>query len=559
MKRAYDPQVIEPKWRAAWDRAGCDRAPDLPDGSKFFNYDSGPFPNGSLHMGHVRTYVLGDVTARYQRLVGRCVLYATEWDAFGLPNELEARAEGTNPRSFTRRHVRQMRAQMRKLGISYDYSRIRNTSDPAYYRWTQWLFLVLVERGLVEKREAEVPWCPSCATALAAMQIERGACWRCGTGVETQRRPQWFVDLSRHAKSIERDLDALEGWSERARNGLRSAMANSGRTKAWLVSRQRAWGTPIPIVHCGSCGAVPVPREQLPVRLPDDLDGAQDPGEARCPRCGGAARRETDTLDCFFDDVWCFFSCLVPIDRPEVTVFPCAEIDAWMPVDRFHSGYDTLIYLHLHRFLARVLVESGYVRDAEPVRSYFGHDLVVNSGRKMSKHLGNAVSPAELLRLYGADATRVAVLWAAGPSRTLEWSGRHIGRAVEFLDEFYRLCLRFPTRGAGSSSLVTTRAATALERRTFEVFAEVARYIEDYRPNAALERLAGALKTIEGFLGPREDAGRLAPDDRTVVSGILRRFAIALVPFAPHLAEEASEKMGHPPFAVRARWPSHGV
>jgi leucyl-tRNA synthetase len=254
--------------------------------------------------------------------------------------------------------------------------------------------------------------------------------------------------------------------------------------------------------------------------------------------------------------VWCFFSCLVPIDRPAATVFPSAEVDAWMPVDRFHSGYDTLIYLHLHRFLARVLAESGYVRDAEPVRSYFGHDLVLTRGRKMSKHLGNAVSPARLLRVHGADATRVAVLWAAGPQRSLEWSRRHIARAVEFLDGFYRLCVRFPTPGASGPALAATRAATALEGRTLEVFAEVARYLEDYRPNAALERLAFALRSIEEFLRPREDAGRLAADDRAVVSGILRRFAIALVPFAPHLAEEASEKMGQPPFAVRARWPA---
>ncbi|HJQ99905.1 MAG TPA: class I tRNA ligase family protein [Candidatus Polarisedimenticolaceae bacterium] len=547
MKRAYNPHVIEPKWRAAWDRAGCDRAPDLPEGPKFFNYDSGPFPNGPLHMGHVRTYVLGDVTARYQRLAGRCVLYATEWDAFGLPNELEALAEDTDPRSFTRRHIQQMRAQMRQLGVSYDYARIRDTSDPAYYRWTQWLFLELLERGLVERREAELPWCPSCTTALAAMQVERGACWRCGTAVETRRLPQWFVDLSPHAKSLDRDLDALEGWSERARNGLRAAMVHSGRSTAWLVSRQRAWGTPIPIVHCGSCGAVPVPREELPVR----------PGEVEtpCPRCGSTAQRETDTLDCFFDDVWCFYSSLVPIDRPDATVFPSPQADAWMPVDCFHSGYDTLIYLHLHRFLGRVLAESGHVRHAEPIRGTFGHDLVLASGRKMSKHLGNAVSPTKLLRVHGADATRVAVLWAAGPSRTLEWSPRHIGRAEDFLDAFYRLCARFPSAGAGVSSLDATRAATVLEGRTLEVFAEVARYIESYRPNVGLERLAFALKSVEEFLGQREGAGRLAPDDRAVVSAVLHRFAIALVPFAPHLAEEACETMGHPPFAVRASWP----
>jgi leucyl-tRNA synthetase len=358
--------------------------------------------------------------------------------------------------------------------------------------------------------------------------------------------PQWFVDLSSHAKALDRDLDALDGWSERARNGLRAAMVHSGRSTAWLVSRQRAWGTPIPIVHCASCGAVPVPRERLPVRH-------GEPAEAPCPRCGGEGRRETDTLDCFFDDVWCFYACLAPIDRPGATVFPSPELDAWMPVDRFHSGYDTLIYLHLHRFVARVLAAAGHVRDAEPVRSHFGHDLVLSAGRKMSKHLGNAVSPSKLLRVHGADATRVAVLWAAGPARALEWDRRHLGRAVALLDAFYRLCLRFPTRGASGAA---TRAAAALEGRTLEVFAEVARYLEDYRPNVALERLASLLRGIEEFLGPREGAGRLAADDRAVVSAVLHRFAIALVPFAPHLAEEACAKMGHPPFAVRARWPA---
>jgi len=325
-ERPYDVHRVETKWQAAWEDAGCHRAPDAPRGEKFFVHDSTPFPNGPLHLGHVRTYLLGDLTARYQRLRGKCVLYHTGFDSFGLPIELDAIEEGITPRELVRRSKREQTRQFRQLGISYDWSRVADTSDPGTYRWTQWLFLEMLDAGLVERRDAPLNWCARCVTTLARLQVEEGGCWRCGTQVESRQFPQWFVLMSRYAERLRRSLDGLDGWSERARRTLAGILddpGGGGRGQGggdWLVSRQRSWGTPIPIVHCERCGAVPVPAADLPVPLPDGLDWASGSGalarcddfvEAACPSCSGAARRETDTLDCFFDDSWCFFQNLV--------------------------------------------------------------------------------------------------------------------------------------------------------------------------------------------------------------------------------------------------------
>lgn len=448
---------MESRWRDAWEKAGCFRAPDHPRGEKYFNYDSGPFPSGPLHMGHVRTYVLGDMTARYQRLLGKSVLYCTEFDSFGLPSEMAAIASGTDPGSYNERCIALMTNQLRLLGISYDWERVSTTSDPAYYRWTQWLFLKLLGLGLVERRQADLNWCDTCRTTLARIQCEGGRCWRCHKPTGTRSMLQWFVKLSVYSHHLREGLDELEAWSTMSKKLLTSFIGKglppteSGRSQVhdWLVSRQRSWGTPIPLVYCSACGWVPVPEDELPVRLPDELDWSQGAGslascaefiETICPVCGAPARRETDTLDCYFDDIWCFMACLVPMERFS---FTRADLASWMPMDRFHSGLDTFFYLHLHRFLGAVLCEEGILGSREPIRSYLGHEMVVLNGRKMSKHLGNTISPRAILRKYGADTLRVGILWAASPQRRIAWDRELPERANAFLDgvwDLYRRC-----------------------------------------------------------------------------------------------------------------------
>ncbi|MCZ6870233.1 MAG: class I tRNA ligase family protein, partial [Gammaproteobacteria bacterium] len=424
--RAYDFHELERRWRAAWERSHCHQAPEAPVGPKYFIHDAAPFPNGPLHLGHVRTYLLGDVMARYQRLRGRCVLYLTGFDAFGLPIELAAEEAGLSPPQLVAQCIGLMTRQLKELGISYDWSRVPRTCDPDCYRWTQWLFLELLEAGLIERRTARLHWCPRCRTTLARIQVEDEGCWRCGSRVTQRAFPQWFVAISHYSDRLHRTVEDLDQWSNRSKRMLRGFFDTNGRADRshgnraheWLVSRQRSWGTPIPIVYCACCGVVPVPREDLPVCLPETLDWTNGSGalarcesfrETSCPRCGGSARRETDTLDCFFDDIWCFLQPLVTLGRSPG--FTRENLGDWLPVDCAQSGLDTCICFHLYRFLGRFLHDRGLLHDPEPIRRFVGNEMVLAGGRKMSKHFGNAVSPESIVREHGADALRVAMLW----------------------------------------------------------------------------------------------------------------------------------------------------
>ncbi len=568
MAASYDPRAIESRWSAAWERAGCYRAPELPQGPKFYNYDSGPFPSGPLHLGHVRCYLLGDVTARYQRSLGKCVLYATNWDAFGTPNELAAIREGRTPAEFTQHWIDTMGEQLRTLGISYDRSRLRSSCEPEYYRWTQWLFLRLRELGWIVRREAEVPFCPRCETALSSMQLEHGRCWRCAAPAETRRRKQWFVTIADRAPTLLRSLDRLEGWSAQVRKLVRgqvqSARGRVATDRDWSISRQRSWGTPIPIVFCASCGEVPVPEPALPVRLPDDLDwtlGSRALSShagfvaVDCPACDGPARRETDTLDCFFDDLWCFMGGLVDLEG--TPTLQGDRLQAWMPVDRFHSGFDTVAYLHLYRFLTGVLHEAGELGFAEPVLGHVGHEMVLAEGRKMSKHLGNAISPAAIVRRHGADTLRVAMLWAATPHKAIDWREELLDRGGALLAQVHRLYLRVLESAVRPEPDGTpSRAARSLRRKTDSLLVAIGRFVDEYRPHAAIERLAKLFDLVERFTATRLDDRRLSPADRAVVDEVLGGACVALSLFAPHLAEELWHGMGNRTLVVTELWPT---
>lgn len=700
----YDAASVETKWQARWAAARCFKATAGKPGRKFFNFDGGPFPNGPLHMGHVRTFTLGDVMARYRRMRGDAVLYCFEFDAFGLPNELAANARGVTPEDLTRDNIATMRRQMLRLGLSYDWEHVVTTCDPTYYRWTQWLFLKLRERGLVYRTLAALNWCPSCQTTLAHMQVENGRCWRCETPVESRKLTQWFVALSRYSAALSESLDRAEGLSPRVRNVLRgfigktpgrevdffiegqpdtrltgflrsewadahpaflaiapdhpmlaevlpqgqagalrpmgqrrrAQLATEGltegfdtgvvaidrdsgarlpvfvaryvdpafatgieigcptvdprarqfaerhaiepapaagappqgrpathyRVRDWLVSRQRAWGTPIPIVHCDRCGEVPVPEHALPVRLPrlepDMPQGglAALPGFAAtaCPCCGRPAERETDTLDCYFDVIWCFLACASGLRQD--FEFRASDFADWMPVDWFHNGLDSLFYMHLYRFLGHVLHEAGILSEPEPIRSYVGHDAVLLDGRKMSKHHGNVVSPDDVIARVGADALRIQVLWAANPLRSVEWSQPSLQRAKRLLTDIWKLVdgqgelLR---AAVGRTPIGGPPESLPLDRASARAVRRVTEFIERYQYAGCLEQIRDLLRRLEREVETLKDSD--AGFQRSFVEGI-RTLVILLAPFAPHLAEELWERIGGEGLVASATWPT---
>jgi leucyl-tRNA synthetase len=402
------------------------------------------------------------------------------------------------------------------------------------------------------------------------MQIEDGTCWRCKTPVENRILPQWFVATSRYAGRLRADVDRLDEWGPAAKRLLlrgvtspRTGAAADNANGDWQVSRQRAWGTPIPMVHCNRCGIVPA--SDLPVCLPDHLDWSRGSAALRqctiflhtqCPSCGAPATREADTLDCFFDDAWSYLSCAASLDS--LTEFPATKLAAWMPVDHFHSGFDTFSYLNLYRFIGAFLHGVEMIGGPEPIRRYLGHDMVTSGGRKMSKHLGNTVMPDEIMAEFGADALRIAVLWAAGPERSIDWRNANLQRAAGLLDRLFVLVAKSAdaiAAAAGRHSPCKSKAAVKMESSVRESCRQVGQFIEGYRPNAAVEELANCTQRLESFVNPRAAASRLSADDALVLKRVLQWLAVALSPFAPYLAEEIAIRSDLKSMAATAEWP----
>jgi len=502
-------------------------------------------------------------------------------DAFGLPNELAAMKRKQAPASFTGHWIRIMCRTLRGLGISYDWSRVVDTSDPGYYRWTQALFLELLRMGLVERREADVPRCPRCETTLARMQVDRGRCWRCGAPVEDVRRLQWYVLLSRFSEPLREGVEGLDGWSPAIRKlllgfiGRDSTGRGEGwRVRDWMVSRQRSWGTPIPAVHCNPCGVVPVPEEDLPIRLPDDLDWSRGSGalascaefmQAACPRCGRPAERDGDTLDCYFADIWCFLAAPAVRDGVIEDPFSVASLARWMPVDCFHSGQDTFLYLHLHRFLGALFNRQGLLQDPEPISRHTGYAMVVAGGRKMSTHLGNALSVGKLLRRHGADTLRVAVLWAGNPQRTLAWNPEWISRAESFMAQVREfIAEQLPDVSsavtiAGELGEAPSRSAAALLHAAGLAAGRIDEFIRGVRPNAALQEIFTLFMRIRRYAAPRLGVRPLSAADGRTLGDVLSAFAVVLAPFAPRLAEESWHGLDRQGFVSLASWPDAGM
>ncbi len=750
----YDADAVEAKWQAIWDREHAFRAqpisrdgeaPVVPDTPTAYVLEMLPYPSGEAHMGHVKNYTMGDVVANSKRRQGVDVFHPMGYDAFGLPAENAAIREGQPPDVITKRNIARIREQLRRLGFSIDWDTEIATCEPEYYRWTQWLFLRMLEKGLAERREAAVNWCPKDQTVLANEQVVDGACERCGTQVELRQLSQWFLRITDYAQRLLDDMDTLVDWPERVltmqRNWIgrsegarvlfrtddgaheipvfttrpdtlfgatffllapehpllgelvagrpeeaavteyvraaaradvadRSAAdrpksgvftgrrvvnpvtgeeipvwvadyvlmdygtgaimavpAHDGRDFAfatahglpvrrvvaadpadadapleaaepgdgvlvnsqfldglavdeakaaigawlaergmgeptvgfrlrdWLISRQRYWGAPIPVVHCDACGVVPVPDDQLPVLLPEVDDyapqgrspiaAATEFVNTTCPGCGGPARRETDTMDTFVDSSWYFLRYTAP--HLSTAAFEREIVDHWLPVDQYIGGIEhAILHLLYARFFTKVLYDLGYVGFAEPFARLFTQGMIYHQGAKMSKSKGNVVPPDAIVERFGADTLRLYVLFMGPAADDAEWSDSGVEGQRRFLDRVWRLVagqegdalVERPT----PADLEGDAAAMALMRRAestvIRVTADIGERFSFHTAISALQELVNEATKGRGDGAYDSPAGRLAlrHATQTVVS--------LLHAFAPHIACELWEALG---------------
>ncbi|MFI2361566.1 class I tRNA ligase family protein [Promicromonospora sp. NPDC019610] len=544
-----------------------------------------PYPSGDLHMGHAEVFAITDVVARHWRAKGFDVLNPVGWDSFGLPAENAAIRRGEHPAVFTEANIATQAASIERYGVSFDWSRRLHTHEPAYYRWTQWLFARLHERGLAYRAEAEVNWCPHDRTVLANEQVVDGACERCGTAVVARSLTQWFFRTTAYADRLLDDMTLLEpGWPAHVltmqRNWIGRSVGPDGeptyRLHDWLISRQRYWGAPIPVVHCAACGEVLVPDDELPVELPhlegdhlapggvSPLAAARDWVETTCPRCGGRAERDTDTMDTFVDSSWYFLRYLSPgYDggpfRPE-------DAARWMPTALYVGGVEhATMHLLYARFVTKVLYDMGLVPSPEPYARLMNQGQVVNHGRAMSKSLGNGVDLAAELDRHGVDAVRLAMLFAGPPEDDVDWADVSPGAMRTFLARVLRLVPApgpSSSRGSSVSRPGSRHARPAELRRTVHrTVHDVDGLVEAGRFNVAIARLMELVGEVRRAAsadvgtsdGGTHDGGTHdgAEAYREAVSAV----AVLLSLFAPFTAQELWERLGRTTSVATQPWP----
>jgi leucyl-tRNA synthetase len=707
-KPTYDPAAIENARQAEWAERGAFATPaPAPGRAAVYVKPSSPFTSGNLHMGHVRDYSIGDAYARFRRARGDAVLFGFGFDAFGLPAEMAAIERGTRPAEWVESCGERMLAQMKRLGFSFDYGRVFYSSDENQYRWSQWLFLTLLEAGMIYRDNATVDWCDTCQTTLAALQVEDGRCWRCHNKVRLIRRPTWFLRLSPYLEENDRNLERLSewdelslktqryilgrsdgveldlagpdggglevftphadafaearfvmlsprhpeierwatdgavagqldelrsgGWERSARDasavpvidtGASAAVAGGGELPVFVspivdarygptaalgipavdeadeaiagrmprsaaealgggsaaaleprpasryraydfsISRQRYWGTPIPVVHCEQCGVVPVPIESLPVVLPRDVEptGEGNPLAERpdflktsCPRCAGPARRETDTLDCHFDALWLWVPAAVPPRDRDEQMFTHPDLRDWLPAERLVAGNDSGGFVFDQRVVTKALRDIGpfaFLEDGEPFAGCLFHEMVVADGRKMSKHLGNVVDPDELVAEHGADTVRLAILYAAGPAKALNWtegalrfSSRFLRGLWDYVHESVAAAAEAPDdpEAAADTAFIRERLGKWCDNGLERITADLEQ-LQMHKAVRNVTRLLERIKDYEKRIVKRR--GQLGREDYETLLEALVLLARTLSPFAPHIAEELLVVLG---------------
>jgi leucyl-tRNA synthetase len=764
----YDPQRVESKWFERWQQdASLYAAEPHSTKKKYYVLEMLPYPSGVLHMGHVRNYAIGDALARYMWMNGHNVLHPMGWDSFGLPAENAAIQNNTPPRQWTLGNIANMKAQMKRLGFAYDWSREVTTCLPDYYRWNQWFFLKLFERGLAYRKKSKVNWCPKCATVLANEQVlPNGCCWRHEDTVVGQRElEQWFVRTTKYADELLRDLDKLEGWPEKVRTMQRNwigrsegtlvdfkvggagipdgatisvfttrvdtiygatsvqlapehpivkeltasnadlrakvdqliaeqrkakeagdigeiekhgvstgryavnpfngekvpvwvanyilmdygtgaimsvpahderdyefakkykleirlvvvpvpndpeetvaepalpfvshegVLVNSGpyngltceeairkmsayaaekgfgkasvtyRLKDWGISRQRYWGTPIPMLYCEKDGIVPVPEKDLPVILPENVDITLTGGSplsrvpefvnATCPKCGGPARRETDTMDTFVDSSWYFYR--YTDAHNDRAPFDGKIAQYWFPIDQYIGGVEhAILHLIYSRFWTKFMRDLGMITNDEPVERLFTQGMVIKDGAKMSKSLGNVVSPDEMIARYGADAARLYSLFAAPPDRDLDWQDTGIEGIQRFLGRVYRFVVK---HSCPPSETVETWQATSLQPAARAVQRKlhqtIKRVSDDFQGRWHFNTCISAIMELVNVLYGEEEAIARQEVPAPFLADVERNLVLLLAPFAPYLAHELWEMLGEKGNLLKVAWPKY--
>ncbi|UCG13960.1 MAG: leucine--tRNA ligase [Deltaproteobacteria bacterium] len=792
MESKYIPGEIEPKWQAAWEDQRLFYVSEDGSKPKYYLLEMFPYPSGRIHMGHVRNYTIGDVVARYKIMRGFNVIHPMGWDAFGMPAENAAIKAKSHPATWTYDNIAQMKAQLKRMGFSYDWSRELATCDVSYYRWEQLMFLKMYERGLAYREKAYVNWCPTCQTVLANEQVEAGLCWRCSQSVEQKDMAQWFLKITDYADELLEYCDRLPGWPERvltmqrnwigkshgaiihfpledgddvikvfttrqdtvygatfmslavehplslelcktkpeetavrefiektkrtqrserssefldkagvftgaychnpmtgermpiyvanfvlmeygtgavmavpahdqrdfefakayglplkvvvnpldgkldentmeaayeedgilvnsgefdgmdsasARQAINSYLEANGlgeasityRLRDWLISRQRYWGAPIPMVYCDKCGTVPVPEDDLPVVLPLDVSLTPSGGtplptfkefvETTCPNCEGAAKREVDTMDTFVESSWYFnrYTCPDyeggPLDRP--------RNDYWMPVDQYIGGIEhAVLHLLYSRFFTKVLRDMGAVGQDEPFTNLLTQGMVcketlrcpghgwlepddtveekpevnrcrkcgklaeVGRKEKMSKSKGNVVDPGRLVERYGADTVRLFCLFASPPERDLEWSDRGVEGSSRFLNRLWRLVYEEHQRLREVSTYegreLLDGESRGLHRKTHQTIKKVTEDIEQrFHFNTAISAVMELVNAIYQF---RSNDGH-GPEALPVLRLAIETALVLISPMVPHIADEMWKALGHEQSVVQQVWP----
>ncbi len=745
MQQEYNPAEIEAYVQQYWQQEDTFHAVEDNNKEKYYCLAMFPYPSGQLHMGHVRNYTIGDVISRYQRMQGKNVLQPMGWDAFGLPAENAAIKNKVAPAAWTYDNIDYMRGQLQRLGLGYDWQRELATCTPEYYRWEQWLFTRLFEKGLVYKKTASVNWDPVDNTVLANEQVIDGRGWRSGALVEKRDIPQWFMKITDYADQLLKDLDQLDGWPEQVKTmqanwigrseglqiefdvvgnddnlavyttrpdtlmgvtylavaaehplSLKAAESNpelrafidecrkmetseaametaekkgvatgltaihpitgeevpvwvanfvlmgygtgavmsvpahdqrdyefaqkyglsikqviepanneecdlttvaftekgllvnsaqfdgltskdsfdtiaielekqnkgerqtNYRLRDWGMSRQRYWGTPIPIINCPDCGSVPVPEEDLPVRLPEDviIDGSGSPiksmpefYQCKCPKCGGDAERETDTFDTFFESSWYYARFTCP-DNTESMLDERAK--HWLPVDQYIGGIEhAVLHLLYARFFHKLMRDEGLVDGDEPFINLLTQGMVLKDGVKMSKSKGNTVDPQALIEQYGADTARLFTMFAAPPEQSLQWSDKAVEGSHRFLNRLWRSTLTHVESGAcvALDKDNLSDELKDLRRQTYQALTKVS---DDLGRRHTFNTAIAAVMELMNAIAKFEDDSE---QGRALRQEALEMIVLMLAPITPHICDQLWRALGHDEAVVGVTWP----
>ncbi|MCX5657459.1 MAG: leucine--tRNA ligase [Candidatus Omnitrophica bacterium] len=749
MPSGYPFKEIETKWQEYWRKVRLFNASSNSARPKYYCLEMFPYPSGRIHMGHVRNYTIGDVVARFKMMQGFNVLHPMGFDAFGQPAENAAIKNKTSPAAWTYKCIDWMRQELKKMGFSYDWEREISTCSGDYYRWNQWIFLKMFERGLAYKKKSAVNWCPSCLTTLANEEVVNGGCWRCATAVEKKDLEQWYLKITEYEDRLLEDLKELKYWPERVvamqknwigksegveiyfrekttgevipvfttradtifgvtyivlapehplvqelikdkpqekearsfiekvtkeSNVIRAAadvkkegvftgayavnpvngeavpiwiadyvlmeygtgaimavpthdqrdflfakehglamriviekaeaknqkpeslteafegdgiQINSGqfdglsnsvakekialwmeeigigkkeekwRLRDWLISRQRYWGTPIPIIYCDKCGTVTIPEKDLPALLPENVEITGKGGsplsrvkefvETKCPKCKGKARRETDTMATFFDSSWYYLRFCSPKNDREI--FDKKDVSYWMPVDQYIGGIEhAVLHLLYSRFFTKFFKDLGLVNFKEPFRCLLTQGMVLKDGEVMSKSRGNIVDPDEIIKDYGADTLRLAMLFAAPPEAEIDWNERGIEGTWRFLNRAWRL-VEEQQKPETRVQEPEDDSVSDLKRKIHQTIKKVTGDIENsFQFNTAIAAIMELVNTVysQQLIVRREEI-------KEATEAVVR----LLAPFVPHIAEEMWEKLGYKNSIFMGPWPKY--